>query len=82
MDIGEDLLGKKKYYVKMVGYFVYFELKVFIYILLGIFEDNKKFVNEFKGIINEFFEIKEMKSKVKDDFYKVVIYGKGNKKLN
>lgn len=80
--MGEDLLGKEKYHVKMVGYSVHPEPKVLIYTSLGISEDNKKFANELKEIIAEFLETKEMKSKVKGDSYKVVIYGKGNKKLN
>jgi hypothetical protein len=81
-DVGEDLLGKEKYHVKMVGYSVHPEPQVFIYTSLSISEDNKKFADELKGIIDEFLKTKEMKNKVKDDPYKVVIYGKGKKKLN
>ena len=81
-DIGEDLLGKKKYHVKMVGYSVHPEPQLFIYTSLNVSEDNKKFADKLKGIIDEFLETKEMKNKVKGDSYTVVIYGKGNKKLN
>lgn len=81
-DVGEDLLGKEKYHVKMVGYSVHPDPQVLIYTSLSISEDNKKFANELEGTIDEFLETKEMKNKVKGDSYKVVIYGKGKKKLN
>ncbi|WP_374988238.1 DUF4030 domain-containing protein [Priestia megaterium] len=81
-DVGEDLLGKEKYHVKMVGYSVHPEPQVLIYTSLGISEGHRKFASELEEIIAEFLETKEMKNKVKGDSYKVVIYGKGNKKLN
>ncbi|MFP7732100.1 DUF4030 domain-containing protein [Priestia aryabhattai] len=81
-DVGEDLLGKEKYHVKMVGYSVHPEPQVLIYTSLSISQDNKKFASELEEMINEFLETKEMKNKVKDDSYQVLIYGKGKKKLN
>lgn len=81
-DVGEDLLGKDKYHVKMVGYSVHPEPQVFIYTSLSYSEENKEFANELEGVIDEFLQTGDMKNKVKDDSYKIIIYAKGKKKLN
>ena len=81
-DVGEDLLGKDKYHVKMVGDSVHPEPQVFIYTSLSYSEENKEFSNKLEGVIDEFLETKDMKAKIKDDPYKIIIYAKGKKKLN
>lgn len=81
-DVGEDLLGKEEYHVKMVGYSVHPEPQVFIYTSLSDSEENKQFANELEGVIDEFLQTKDMKAKIKGDSYKVIIYAKGKKKLN
>ncbi len=81
-DVGEDLLGKDKYHVKMVGYSVHPEPQVFIYTSLNYSEENKQFANELEGVIGEFLQTEDMKAKIKGDSYKVIIYAKGKKKLN
>jgi len=81
-DVGEDLLGKEEYHVKMVGYSVHPEPQVFIYTSLSDSEENKQFANELEGVIDEFLQTGDMKNKVKDDSYKIIIYAKGKKKLN
>ncbi|WP_154992558.1 DUF4030 domain-containing protein [Priestia megaterium] len=81
-DVGEDLLGKDKYHVKMVGYSVHPEPQVFIYTSLSYSEENKEFANELEGVIDEFLQTDDMKAKIKGDPYKIIIYAKGKKKLN
>lgn len=81
-DVGEDLLGKEEYHVKMVGYSVHPEPQVFIYTSLSYSEENKEFANELEGIIDEFLQTDDMKAKIKGDPYKIIIYAKGKKKLN
>jgi len=81
-DVGEDLLGKEEYHVKMVGYSVHPEPQVFIYTSLSYSEENKQFANELEGVIDEFLQTEDMKAKIKGDSYKVIIYAKGKKKLN
>ncbi|MEB4887636.1 DUF4030 domain-containing protein [Priestia megaterium] len=81
-DVGEDLLGKEKYHVKMVGYSVHPEPQVVIYTSLSNSEENKQFANELEGIIDEFLQTDDMKAKIKGDPYKIIIYAKGKKKLN
>ncbi|MEB4861240.1 DUF4030 domain-containing protein [Priestia megaterium] len=81
-DVGEDLLGKEEYHVKMVGYSVHPEPQVFIYTSLSDSEENKQFANELEGVIDEFLQTEDMKAKIKGDSYKVIIYAKGKKKLN
>ncbi|WP_025753536.1 DUF4030 domain-containing protein [Priestia megaterium] len=81
-DVGEDLLGKEEYHVKMVGYSVHPEPQVLIYTSLSNSEENKQFANKLEGIIDEFLQTGDMKDKVKDDSYKIIIYAKGKKKLN
>ncbi|KRE10864.1 hypothetical protein ASE46_04650 [Bacillus sp. Root239] len=81
-DVGEDLLGKEEYHVKMVGYSVHPEPQVFIYTSLNYSEENKQFANELEGVIEEFLQTEDMQAKIKGDSYKVIIYAKGKKKLN
>lgn len=81
-DVGEDLLGKEKYHVKMVGYSVHPEPQVVIYTSLSNSEENKQFANKLEGIIDEFLQTDDMKAKIKGDPYKIIIYAKGKKKLN
>lgn len=81
-DVGEDLLGKEEYHVKMVGYSVHPEPQVFIYTSLSHSEENKQFANKLEGVIDEFLQTKDMKAKIKGDPYKIIIYAKGKKKLN
>ncbi|MGC9933909.1 DUF4030 domain-containing protein [Priestia aryabhattai] len=81
-DVGEDLLGKEEYHVKMVGYSVHPEPQVFIYTSLSYSEENKQFANELEGVIDKFLQTKDMKAKIKGDPYKIIIYAKGKKKLN
>ncbi|MBT2258362.1 DUF4030 domain-containing protein [Priestia megaterium] len=81
-DVGEDLLGKEEYHVKMVGYSIHPEPQVLIYTSLSNSEENKQFANKLEGIIDEFLQTGDMKDKVKDDPYKIIIYAKGKEKLN
>ncbi|MGC3787507.1 MULTISPECIES: DUF4030 domain-containing protein [Priestia] len=81
-DVGEDLLGKEKYHVKTVGYSVHPEPKVLINTSLGHSSSDKEFAKELEKVINEFLTTEKMKKKIKGDFYQVIIYGKGEKKLN
>ncbi|KRE07844.1 hypothetical protein ASE46_23690 [Bacillus sp. Root239] len=81
-DVGEDLLGKEAYHVKMVGYSVHPEPQVFIYTSLSYSEENKQFANKLEGVIDEFLQTEDMKVKIKEDPYKIIIYAKGKKKLN
>ncbi|MDH2363432.1 DUF4030 domain-containing protein [Priestia megaterium] len=82
LDVEEDLLGKDKYHVKLVGYSVHPEPQVVIYTSLSNSHDNKEFANELEQIVHEFLETKEMKDKIKGDSYKIIIYDKDKKKLN
>lgn len=81
-DVGEDLLGKEKYHVKMVGYSVHPEPQVLINTSLGHSSSDKTFAKELEKVINEFLTTEKMKKKIKGDSYQIIIYGKGDKKLN
>ncbi|PFA94005.1 hypothetical protein CN383_27145 [Priestia megaterium] len=81
-DVGEDLLGKEKYHVKMVGYSVHPEPQVLINTSLGHSSSDKAFAKELEKVINEFLTTEKMKKKIKGDSYQIIIYGKGDKKLN
>ncbi|MGG4385326.1 DUF4030 domain-containing protein [Priestia megaterium] len=81
-DVGEDLLGKEEYHVKMVGYSVHPEPQVLIYTSLSNSEENRQFANELEGVIDKFLQTEDMKAKIKGDSYRIIIYAKGKKKLN
>ncbi|MCQ9285153.1 DUF4030 domain-containing protein [Priestia aryabhattai] len=81
-DVGEDLIGKEKYHVKTVGSSIHPNPQLSVNTLLGHSSDDKAFAKELEKVINEFLTTKKMKKKIKSDPYQIIIYGKGDKKLN
>ncbi|KMN92389.1 DUF4030 domain-containing protein [Priestia aryabhattai] len=81
-DVGEDLIGKEKYHVKTVGSSIQPNPQLSVYTSLGHSSDDKAFAKELEKVINEFLTTKKMKKKIKGDPYQIIIYGKGDKKLN
>ncbi|MEE3897248.1 DUF4030 domain-containing protein [Priestia megaterium] len=81
-DVGEDLIGKEKYHVKTVGSSVHPDPEVSINTSLGHSNDDKAFAKELEKVIKQFLATKKMKKKIKGDSYQIIIYGKGDKKLN
>lgn len=81
-DVGEDLIGKEKYHVKTVGSSIHPNPQLSVNTSLGHSSDDKAFAKELEKVINEFLTTKKMKKKIKGDSYQIIIYGKGDKKLN
>jgi Protein of unknown function (DUF4030) len=79
----DDLLGKQKYKVRMVGYSVHPEPEIQAFLSLSEKDDNAKaFAEELEKAINEVLQSDKLRSKVKDDDYHINIYSKEDKILN
>ncbi|MED1469247.1 DUF4030 domain-containing protein [Bacillus salipaludis] len=81
--VGEDLLGKKEYKVRMVGYSVHPEPEIQAFITMPSSDKNAKdFAQQLEEVIDKFLESDEMKSRIKNDPYHITIYSKDDKILN
>ena len=81
--VSEDLLGKKDYNVRMVGYSVHPEPEIQMFITLsGSDENTKAFAQQLEKIIDDFLESDQMKSRVKNDPYHITIFDKDDKIIN
>jgi Protein of unknown function (DUF4030) len=81
--VSEDLLGKKDYKVRMVGYSVHPEPEIQMFITLSSSNKNTKaFAQQLEKIIDDFLQSEKMKSRVKNDPYHITIYSKEDKIIN
>ncbi|MBM7584625.1 hypothetical protein JOC86_001162 [Bacillus pakistanensis] len=81
--VDEDLLGKKEYMVRMVGYSVHPEPEIQAFITLSSSDRNaKKFAQQLEKVIDDFLKSEQMKSRVKNDPYHITIYSKDDKIIN
>lgn len=81
--VSEDLLGKKDYNVRMVGYSVHPEPEIQMFITLSSSDENAKaFAQQLEKIIEDFLQSDQMKSRVKNDPYHITIYDKDDKIIN
>ncbi|MFT9597074.1 DUF4030 domain-containing protein [Mesobacillus sp.] len=81
--VGEDILGKKEYKVRMVGYSIHPEPEIQAFITLsGETQNTRDFAKQLEKVINDFLQSEEMKSKVGNDSYHITIYNKENKIVN
>lgn len=81
--VSEDLLGKKDYKVRMVGYSVHPEPEIQAFITLPSSDENAKdFAQQIEKVIDDFLKSEQMKSKVKNDNYQITIYSKDDKIIN
>lgn len=81
--VGEDILGKKEYKVRMVGYSIHPEPEIQAFITLsGETQNTRDFAKQLEKVINDFLQSQEMKSKVGKDSYHITIYNKENKIVN
>jgi Protein of unknown function (DUF4030) len=82
-NVSDDLLGKKEYKVRMVGYSVHPEPEIQAFITLSSKDDQAKdFARELEGVIDEFLKSDQMKEKIKGDDYHINIYSKEDKIIN
>lgn len=81
--VSEDLLGKKDYNVRMVGYSVHPEPEIQMFITLSRSDENAKaFAQQLEKIIDDFLQSEQMKSRVKNDPYHITIFDKDDKIIN
>lgn len=81
--VREDLLGKKDYKVRMVGYSVHPEPEIQMFITLPSSDENaKEFAQQLEKVIDNFLKSEQMKSRVKNDPYHITIYSKDDKIIN
>jgi uncharacterized protein (DUF302 family) len=81
--VGEDILGKKEYKVRMVGYSIHPEPEIQAFITLsGENQNTRYFAKRLEKVINDFLQSQEMKSKVGKDSYHITIYNKEDKIVN
>jgi hypothetical protein len=81
--VEDDILGKKDYKVRMVGYSIHPEPEIQAFITLPSSDENAKaFAQQLEKVIDDFLKSEEMKSKVKNDPYHITIYSKDDKVIN
>jgi citrate lyase gamma subunit len=81
--VSDDLLGKKDYKVRMVGYSVYPEPEIQAHITLSSKDENAKdFAKQLEDVIDEFLKSDQMKERIKGDPYHITIYSKDDKIIN
>ncbi|MFS0667730.1 DUF4030 domain-containing protein [Peribacillus frigoritolerans] len=81
--VSEDLLGKKDYNVRMVGYSVHPEPEIQMFITLSRSDENAKaFAQQLEKNIDDFLQSEQMKSRVKNDPYHITIFDKDDKIIN
>ncbi|WP_374055747.1 DUF4030 domain-containing protein [Rossellomorea sp. FM04394] len=81
--VSDDLLGKKDYKVRMVGYSVHPKPEIQAFITLSSKDENAKgFAKELENVIDEFLRSNEMKERIKGDPYHITIYSKDDKIIN
>ncbi|MBT2695169.1 DUF4030 domain-containing protein [Bacillus sp. ISL-55] len=81
--VGEDILGKKDYKVRMVGYSIHSEPEIQAFITLsGETQNTRDFAKQLEKVINDFLRSEDMKTKVGNDSYHITIYNKENKIVN
>lgn len=81
--VSDDLLGRKEYKVRMVGYSVHPEPEIQAFITLSSKDVNAKaFAKELEGVIDEFLKSDQMKEKINDEAYHINIYSKEDKIIN
>ncbi|MFC7786430.1 DUF4030 domain-containing protein [Rossellomorea sp. GCM10028870] len=81
--VSDDLLGKKDYKVRMVGYSVHPEPEIQAHITLSSKdEDAKDFARQLERVIDEFLKSDHMKERIKGDSYHITIYSKDDKVIN
>ncbi|MEC0347871.1 DUF4030 domain-containing protein [Peribacillus frigoritolerans] len=81
--VEDDILGKKEYKVRMVGYSIHPEPQIQAFITLPSSDENAKaFAQELEKVIDDFLKSEKMKSKVKNDPYHITIYSKDDKIIN
>ncbi|WP_110927690.1 DUF4030 domain-containing protein [Bacillus massiliglaciei] len=81
--VEDDILGKKEYKVRMVGYSIHPEPEIQAFITLPSSDENAKaFAQQLEKVIDDFLKSEEMKSKVKNDPYHITIYSKDDKIIN
>lgn len=81
--VEDDILGKKEYKVRMVGYSIHPEPRIQAFITLPSSDENAKaFAQQLEKVIADFLKSEEMKSKVKNDPYHITIYSKDDKIIN
>ncbi|MEI5906075.1 DUF4030 domain-containing protein [Bacillus spongiae] len=81
--VSEDLLGKKDYKVRMVGYSVHPEPEIQMFInLLSRDENAKSFAQQLEKVIDDFLKSEQMKSRVNNVPYDITIYSIDEKIIN
>ncbi len=81
--VSDDLLGKKEYKVRMVGYSVHPEPELQAFITLSSKDGNAKdFARELEGVIEKSLKSDQMKEKIKGDDYHITIYSQDDKIIN
>ncbi|WLD94298.1 DUF4030 domain-containing protein [Alkalihalobacillus sp. AL-G] len=81
--VEDDILGKKEYKVRMVGYSIHPEPEIQAFITLPSSDENAKaFAQQLEKVIDDFLKSEEMKSKVKNDPYHITIFSKDDKIIN
>jgi len=81
--VSDDLLGKKVYKVRMVGYSVHPEPEIQAFITLSSKDENAKdFAKQLEEVIDEFLKSDQMKERIKGDPYHITIYSKDDKIIN
>jgi len=81
--VSEDLLGKKDYKVRMVGYSVHPEPEIQAFITLPSSDESAKdFAQQLEKVIDDFLKSEQMKSSIKNDPYHITIYSKDDKIIN
>lgn len=81
--VSEDLLGKKDYKVRMVGYSVHPEPEIQIFTNLTKSDESaKNFSQQLEVVIDDFLKSEQMKPRVKNDPYHIKIFSKDDKLLN
>jgi hypothetical protein len=78
-----DLLGKKEYKVRMVGYSIHPEPEIQAFITISSSDKNaKEFALQLEKVIDDFLKSKKMQSKVNNDPYHIKIFSKDDKVIN
>ncbi|MFE7083792.1 DUF4030 domain-containing protein [Priestia megaterium] len=81
--VSQDLLGKKEYKVRTVGFSVYPEPEIQAFITLSSSEEhNKEFAEQLEKVIDNFLQSDQMKTRVKGESYHIKIFSKDNKVIN
>ncbi|MFJ7932098.1 DUF4030 domain-containing protein [Peribacillus sp. NPDC096448] len=81
--ITEELIGKKDYKITLTGYSINPEPRIDIWVSIKSSDSgSREHGEQIEKVLKEYLNSKEMQKMVKNDSYKINVYGKDKKKVN